>query len=483
MSILCLPRARKLPANPLPSPRHLALTLVAGWLLLSSSLARPAASAETPWPPPLRGSVHGTISLRTNSFLTLPPSVVEKQAAGTIVPFDVAQSPPTVELAFHDQLGPQAAQRRLWSSWGDLALAADGRVYSGIGDHGNDAGGDARSFVYRWDPATRQLRQVVDMAKVIPPRPGQPAWSKIHAKLDEASDGRIYFSCTLNASGKAGDPRYGFNEHLPGGQLYCYDPATDRVTIVAQLPPRRCTATSLLDRERNRWWCNLEAGGGDALFAIDLATRKTLYRGPDNSVGFNRAFALLRDGTLLFNGTNHLLRLNPATGAIHSTRTPLGVSPGMRCATRESREGHVYGVFQGSHELFRYTPARDELRLLGPSWLAGEYTTVCELSPDERFLYYLPGAHGRAWESGTPVIQFNLTTGRRKVLAFLAPAFADAHDYVPAGTYGMKISADGAALYVNFNGHATDRIRPKSMRPNGFGLTAFAAIHIPPSER
>jgi hypothetical protein len=47
----------------------------------------------------------------------------------------------------------------------------------------------------------------------------------------------------------------------------------------------------------------------------------------------------------------------------------------------------------------------------------------------------------------------------------------------------VKLSADGGVLVVNFNGHAADAIRPQHMKPNGFGLTAFAAIHIPASER
>jgi len=47
----------------------------------------------------------------------------------------------------------------------------------------------------------------------------------------------------------------------------------------------------------------------------------------------------------------------------------------------------------------------------------------------------------------------------------------------------MKVSADGGTLYVNFNGHAGDRVRPKMMQPNGFGLCGFAAIHIPQGER
>ena len=76
-----------------------------------------------------------------------------------------------------------------------------------------------------------------------------------------------------------------------------------------------------------------------------------------------------------------------------------------------------------------------------------------------------------------------LESGKRKVLAFLAAAFEKEHDYVPAGTYGVKISADGGTLYVNFNGHAGEKTRPKAMKPNGFGLCGFVAIHIPASER
>src|SRR5690606_29220769 len=105
------------------------------------------------------------------------------------------------------------------------------------------------------------------------------------------------------------------------------------------------------------------------------------------------------------------------------------------------------------------------------------------LSPDERYVYYLPGAHGKAWQYGTPVIQYEIATGTRKVLAFLARAMEAEIEYVPGGTYGVVLSEAGDTLYVNFNGHPADAIRPAKMKPIGFGLTSFAAIHIPASER
>jgi hypothetical protein len=155
----------------------------------------------------------------------------------------------------------------------------------------------------------------------------------------------------------------------------------------------------------------------------------------------------------------------------------------MRCSTAETSKGEIYGITHKTTQIFRYRPASDELTLLGPNWLSGSYTAVCVLSPDERFVYYLPGAHGGAFKDGTPVVQYEIATGQRKVLAFLAAACEKELNYVPAGTYGIKISADGGTLYVNFNGHPADAIRPAHIKPIGFGLTAFAAIQIPTSER
>src|SRR6185437_3727372 len=186
---------------------------------------------------------------------------------------------------------------------------------------------------------------------------------------------------------------------------------------------------------------------------------------------------------IYFNGEGGIWKHDAATGALSKTGAAFDRSPGMRSSTRESNDGAIYGCTQVTGQLFRFRPASNEIHMLGPNWLKGEYVTVCELSPDDRFLYYLPGAHGGGFKTGTPIVQYEIATGRRKVLAFMAGAFEREYDYVPSGTYGMKISADGATLYVNFNGHAADRIRPKSMKPNGFGLCSFAAIHIPKSER
>lgn len=466
-----------------PSTLYLALCIAA--LVFDGN--RQHAGADEDWPPRLPGAKNGTASLQTPRFLQVPPPEppdmprrVETEEPGA---YDVAETPPRVELAFHGDLGRDAISRRLWSSWGDICVAGDGTVYVAIGDHGNAVEGDARAFLYRWLPDESKLEKIVDFNEVAPRSDGQPAWSKVHAKIDEAADGKIYISCTLNDGNRAKQPEYKWSNRFPGGQIYDYDPATGKTSVFASLPPKRCTATSLLDRQRNVWWCNLEAGEGNALWGFDLAAKKEVARTNDGDVAFNRAFALLNDGSILFNGSDSLMILDPRTGNVRTKQTAFPDSPGMRCATRQSKDGFVYGVTHKTNQLFRYDPGNDRVKMLGPAWATRGYTTVMVLSPDERYLYYLPGAHGQAWRFGTPVIQYDLAAERRKVLAFLAPTLAAECHYVPGGSYGVKLSHDGSTLFVNFNGHAADHIRPESMKPNGFGLCAFAAIHIPAAER
>lgn len=451
---------------------------------LLAALTITAVAPAQDWPPALANAKAGTVTLRSDKFLEVPASVETARKEAGAAEFTVAAKAPTVLLAYHDKLGPDAAKRRLWSSWGDICVAGDGKVYCAIGDHGDDAGGDARCFLYVWDPKQQTLTQIVDMNAVIPPQKGQPAWSKVHAKIDEGPDGKIYFSCTLNDGNRAGKPPFAerWNEKLPGGQLYQYDPQTGKTSVFASLPPQRCTATSILDQRRNIWWCNLESGP-NGLWGLDLKTKKPVYQAPAGSMAFNRNFALARDGALYFNGEGGIWKYDPTTEKLARTKAEFADSPGMRSSTPESKAGHIYGTTQKSGQLFRYTPAKDELTMLGPDWMKGDYATVCVLSPDERFLYYLPGAHGKATNFGTPVIQYEIGTGKRKVLAFLAKACEQDIDYVPAGTYGVKLSPDGGTLYVTFNGHPGERGRPKTMKPIGFGLCAFAAIQIPESER
>ncbi|HVF11161.1 MAG TPA: hypothetical protein VNA16_10180, partial [Abditibacteriaceae bacterium] len=447
--------------------------------------AEPVQPAPQAWPPPLRGAVNGTVTVTTDEFLKVPAEVEKLRAGEGAEPFVVAKKAPTVDLAYHGDLADAALNGTGWSSWGDIGVASDGKVYSGTGNHGNnsrmpnDGGGNA--YIYAWDPATKVLKQVADLNKVAGVQEGDPTWSKVHAGIIEGKDAKIYFSGTLNAGGRSFQT--GWTERVPGGQLFQYDPPTGKTQIVGTFPGE-VTPTTLMDRQRNIWYANMEgktSGTDVALTAFDLEKRQIIYQSPHDAVTGSRNLALARDGTVYFNGKDGLWKYDPNTKTIAPTKSAFPDKSTMRSSTGESAQGYIYGTTMRPGHLFRYAPAQDKLEMLGRDFLSGDYTTVTVLSPDEKYVYYLPGAHGGAAKIGTPVVQYNIATGQRKVLAFLKEGMTNATGYAPAGTYGVKISADGSTLYVGFNGNVTDEnIRPKR-HAKGFGLTAFAAIHIPAS--
>src|SRR5262245_5720009 len=97
-------------------------SLVASLLCLA---ARSFAADTVPWPPELKGAASATVTLQSDLFLQVPESVAAAVKEGTAAPFDVARTAPTVDLAYHGNLGADAVNRRLWSSWGDICVASD----------------------------------------------------------------------------------------------------------------------------------------------------------------------------------------------------------------------------------------------------------------------------------------------------------------------------------------------------------------------
>ena len=432
------------------------------------------------------GTVHGTATVTTDEFLRVPEAVESARSQDGAAPFVVAKTAPTVDLAYHSDLPDRALNGTGWTVWGDIAVARDGRVYGGIGNHGRNiqppGNGGGQAFIYCWDPTAKTLTKIADLNKIAGNGEGDPSWSKVHAGVQEDADGSVYFTGTLNAGGNSFQMKW--TERIPGGQLFRYDPQSGKTSIIATFPGE-VTPQTLMDRERHLWYGNLEgktSAKDIALTAVEVPSGKIIYQSPHDAVVASRALALARNGTVFFNGQGGIWKFDPATKTIAATHSSFPGDSTIRAMTGESRDGFIYGVTMRPGTLFKYAPATDKLELLGPDFLTGNYTTVTVLSPDEKYVYYLPGAHGGAALIGTPVVQYNIATGQRKVLAFLREALQKATSYSPAGTYGVKISADGSTLYVNFNGNLFGEVNPPK-QAKGFGLTAFAAIHIPESER
>lgn len=503
-------------------------------VFLSFSCQKPV--EETAWPPDLpTANKNGVATLTGPELLQIPSTVQHILDSLPKVQLAVAREAPTVELVYFNDLPDPAFNGTGWSSWGDICIASDGKVYAGIGNHGGIEKGEA--YVYCWDPSKGELKKIADINEITGAQPDDVHFSKVHAHIIEGKDKKIYFTGTLDDGGKAGSNPIleKWNTNIAGGKLFQYDPATGKTTVYADFPEARVTATIKYDGDRNILFCALEGdpayNDGFALGVFDMDKKEWIYKGIPGQIGLDRAFMLDANGNLYFNGRESYdhtgarlkamvdaweknldmkgdegklisasmipktkKRLNKDVGRYTTIwkydRETNSVVPtnsyfkstGFRSETRESKDGFIYGATMGG-ELYRYSPSRDEITLLGSNFLEdGEYITVCDLSPDEKYLYYLPGAHGSAGFSGTPVIQYNIETGQQKALAYLYEPMNNRFNYAPGGTYGMKISNDGSTLYVGLNGSPSDSLRPEGLGP-GFGLTSFAIIHIPASER
>ena len=498
------------------------LSLIAVFIM--ASLSPFLSNAQGTWPPKLPGANgNGVVTINSPDLLTIPAAVQHILDSTSNAQLSVAKSVPIIELAYHDRLPHEAFNGTGWSSWGDICIASDGKVYSGIGNHWKTDRGE--SYIYSWDPRAKILKKVADVNQITGAGPEDVRFSKVHAHIIEGRDKKIYFTGTLDDGGKAGNEEMlkKWNSKIAGGKLFQYDPNTGKSMIYADFPKARVTATTKYDSKRNILYCAIEGSpDGFAFGAFDMNTKKWIFQSDPGSIGNDRNLMMDNQGNVYFNGREiaahqelrlkdqaipegkndentsmlpttmfpgakkvkvytSLWKYNPKTNSISPTKTYFK-SDGLRSSTHESKLGYIYGTTMAG-ELFSYFPAKDEMKILGSNFLAtGEYITVCDLSPDEKYLYYLPGAHGSAGFSGTPVIQYEIASGKQKALAFLSEPMTKAFNYAPGGTYGIKINKDGSKLYVGLNGSPPNGLRPKGLG-RGFGLTSFAVIYIPESER
>ncbi len=490
--------------------------------------------AQEKWPPHLpTANENGVATISHSGLLKIPETVKHILDSTSDAQLNFAKEVPKVELVYHNGLPNAALNGTGWSSWGDICVASDGKVYSGTGNHWKADKGE--SYIYCWDPSKNTLKKIADLNEITRATKNEVRFSKVHAHIIEGRDKKIYFTGTLDDGGKAGSKEMEglWTKNISGGKLFQYDPVTGKTIVYADFPKARVTATIKYDEKRNMLYCALEGDrnyGKVAFGAFDMAKKEWVYQSPSGIIANDRNFMMDNQGNVYFNGpevsdhtgirlkaqleawqTNHVslkgeealaaaLRPIPKTrlkkvadiyttlwkySPITNTITPTNsffTSQGQRSSTMESNAGYIYGTTMGG-ELFQYAPARDELRILGSNFLAnGEYITVCDLSPDGKYVYYLPGAHGSAGFSGTPIIQHDIATGQQKALGFLSESMNEDFKYAPGGTYGIKVSKDGSMLYIGLNGAPSDSLRPKGHGP-GFGLTSFAIFHIPASER
>ncbi len=413
------------------------------------------------------------ITDRSDEFLK-PPETLKSGIA-------IAKTPPTVDFLFYPG---QNYPGKPWSNWGD-SVAANGKYYSAIGDHlaigskGTGEHGTGTGFVFEYDPETKSLRPLVDLAKTLKMPAGHYTPGKIHTRVDMGSDGWLYYA-THRGSIRATTDEF----HYRGDWIFRTHPKTGQTEIVVQGPvPKHAIPNGLLDPDRLIYYGGTAAAlnladEGIRFFAFDIKNKKLLYSGPNGPARY-MMFAKSTGRLYYVPGKSDgaLMRFDPAAG-----KAPVEVKGsliGIRAATQETPQGFIYTVSlgQGTNDttIWSFNTKTEETRRIGTVAAGSQaYVASINVDPTGRYLYYIPGAHGGSYRDGTAVVQFDVKTGRKKVIAFLDPYYTKRYGFTLKGTYGTAISAKGDTLFVTWN---------VSRGSRAWDCCGLTAIHIPESER
>jgi hypothetical protein len=371
-----------------------------------------------------------------------------------------------------------------WSNWGD-SLAVHGKYYSAIGDHlaisgkGDGGHGTGTAHVFEYDPKTQSLRELVDLSAFLKLPEGHYTPGKIHTQLGMGSDGWLYYAT------HRGSPRATTDEfHYQGDWIFRTKPDTGKTEIVVHAPvPKHSVPTAVFDADRLIYYGSTAAAfdrqeEGIKFFAYDVKNRKLLYSGPD---GPARSMILAQSTGKVYYvpgaAEGELMRFDPATG--EPPQNVAGSHIGIRAATTETPQGLVYAVSIGQRSddaaVWSFNTKTEKIEKIG-TLAVGSQAYVASIDADltGRYLYYVPGAHGGSDRDGTAVVQFDVKTGQKKVIAFLDPFYTQKYGFTLKGTYGTALSEQGDKLYVTWN------VSRGSRAWDSCGLTV---IHIPESER
>lgn len=400
----------------------------------------------------------------SDAALITPPANLRKDVA-------VAKTPPVIEFRYFPG---QDYKGNPWSNWGDSTMAW-GKYYATIGDHLSPGG---NSFVYEYDPAAKTLKQIADVRKVLNLPDGHYTPGKIHGRIDPGSDGWLYYSTTRG--GNATTDQY----HYKGDWILRTHPGTGKTEIVVCGPiPKHNLPGSRLDPERMIFYGSTREGSSNPasnpkpneilFYAYDLKAKKLLYSAPKKhkewvmqAPSTGRAYFVHENGDLM--------RYDPAVGSAVRIAGEVQISG---AATTETPQGFIYTVGEGNENtsLWSFNTKTEELKDLG-SVVVGTRAAISALNvdPTGKYVYYTVGMHGTGWQDGSPVVQFDVTTGKKKVLAFLHPYYQQKYGCTPVGSYSAALDEKGETLYITWN------VKRGTV---AWDCCAMTAIHIPTSER
>ena len=338
-----------------------------------------------------------------------------------------------------------------WTQWGKGLVASDGKVYSGVGDHKGIGG---NSYLYEYDPNTGVLTLLADLQQAVPLSEGEYGFGKIHGRISQGADGKLYFASFYGVFGQEGQ---GSVQHF-----FRYDPASGKIEDIHGMKGYGFPSTEMWPRGMLFYAEGTDSNEGNAIFvAFDAASRKVVFRGPhphDNS----RALFVDKQGNAYFNGKNGNLTKYDRRANCLVELPVLMPSQKLRQTTDPGPDGFLYGFNRDVLELFRFDPRSGTIMTLHK--LEGDAAGLA-LDPTGRYIYYI--AIDSKGAGATPLYQLDLIDPARitqRKIADVMGHLADKYRMGFRSSYNMTVSKDGRELYVGFNGEAQ---------------VGFVVVHIP----
>lgn len=431
-------------------------------------------------------------------FLELPEYYRDHHAPRD---FEIAKTAPVIEFGIVQNLEPRyldkakkEGERPVWGGWGEVERGPDGAFYFALGNH---IAHGAEAVIVKYDPATKKQSIALSARKVI-------GWSD-----DEWGDGKLHGNPTVGPDGAmwlltyaSPDPRpEDFTAQYRGSWLLRHDTKTGATENLGVPLEGQTYPHHVWDPKRGLLVGSNTAG--DAILAYDTKERRMVFGGylppsigrfyshslfvdPDTDIVYG---TVVPDGWIYWDRTqmmphyfvkyerthNKFTKLKVSVPAL----TPNGGIGALAAATRQKDAQGRFWCFSSAGAMFTFDPAKEKVEWMGPNWLSGCYTYNLCISPDKRYLYYAPGSDTQAWIYGVPVIQYDIPSSKKKVIAFVEPFFRAEYGYSPGGTYGLALDAKGESLFFYVNGVFTEIEKGRS----GYGRPAMFHVHIPASER
>jgi len=382
----------------------------------------------------LLGICHAQIEKSRALTEAAPAAVVDSSAAMLEIPavakdakapFTVAQTPPLIELALYPEPIKHPEWGHIWSQWGDGVIGPDGRFYSAIGDHG---GPDGHSYIYAYDAQERRLQLVIDQQKLLGQQQGDWGFGKIHCRLEYLDDGMLYWGTYWGNGLPADNPQ----EDKRYGMVVRADPRTGAGEILGTAKVPYVIPMGMVDHRAKLYYAFMcdNHWQSKGFLVFDLEARKTIYHDHEKEERGQRFILIAEERASAYftvqpDGENDLwlARYDVKTNTVNLKEIRLPNDYGTMRAGTEHADGRGFYYIVCNGKLARVDLQAKVAEPIGPIWDEGEYTTALEISPGGRYIYAIPGSHGTAWQFGAPVIQYDLKTDTRKVLAFLELRF------------------------------------------------------------